>query len=238
MEAENSNKSTEKSTSTTTSKKYTPKRAIELLSKIIFPDQAEILSFDDKRIKLEEILSAQVIKLLEHAKSINENTASDKLNFHLEVNNSLISGAGSGVFLIGDAPKGSIVAIYPGILYGEEDMLQVHQMVYTDNNYLMMRPDALIVDGNEKGTSSRIFNMVADRQRVRSHLKVGELATFDNIFKNSYSKAHMVNHPPASQKSNVVAYCTELPSISLELAKFIPNLYFAPDSVTQDLTCF
>jgi len=114
-------------------------------------------------------------------------------------------------------------------------MVQVQEMVYHDNNYLIMRPDTVIIDGNEKGTSSRIFNMVVDRQRRRSHLKVGELATFDNIFKNSYSKAHMVNHPPTSYKSNVVAYCTELPSnLSPELSKFIPNLYFAPDSVIKE----
>jgi len=219
--------------SDTKSKKYTPKRAIELLSKIIL--STEELSFDDKKNKLEEIFNDQVIKLLEHVKSINENIVSDSIKFHLEVKDSQIIDAGKGVYLIGDVPKGSVVAIYPGILYGEEDMIQVHQMVYADNNYLIMRPDALIIDGNEKGTSSRIFNMVVDRQRKRSNLKVGELATFENIFKNSYAKAHMVNHPPVSYKSNVVAYCTELPStLSPELSKFIPNLFFAPDSVIKE----
>jgi len=109
MEVENSSTKV----SETKNKKYTPKRAIELLSKIIL--STEELSFDEKKNKLDEILNDQLIKMLEHVKSINENILSESIKFHLEVQDSQITGAGKGVYLIGEVPKGSIVAIYPGI---------------------------------------------------------------------------------------------------------------------------
>ncbi len=68
------------------------------------------------------------------------------------------SCAGEGVFVEDRVKSGSIVALYPGVVYRPDDMILVYPHIYLDNPYLISRPDQVCSYIN-------IFFLLSSRQK-------------------------------------------------------------------------
>ncbi|KUF76147.1 hypothetical protein AM587_10012752 [Phytophthora nicotianae] len=71
--------------------------------------------------------------------------------FTLNVEESSVPGAGEGVKLRGSAPIGSLVALYPGIVYLPEHYKKKHHLSeLTNNPYARARFDSVIIDAKKE----------------------------------------------------------------------------------------
>ena len=124
------------------------------------------------------------------------------------------AGSGSGVWLTGAAPPGSILAFYPGVTYEVHDVIGLPggTRFFDKNDYLMARYDRAIVDA-----STRALELLPGDARA-----------------NPLSVAHRVNHPPRGSAPNVVPAPVQwdkaTPAALLEL---LPNVSYEGSSQKQ-----
>ncbi|KAE8910377.1 hypothetical protein PF005_g9171 [Phytophthora fragariae] len=120
--------------------------------------------------------------------------------FTLNVEKSSVPDAGEGVKLRGSAPIGSLVALYPGIVYLPEHYKKKHHLSELSNNpYARARFDSVIIDAKKESSNAR----------------------------NPLAVAHKINHPPNGTPPNVLGFAFEFPPeepfTTKEFDELIPN---------------
>ncbi|TYZ59529.1 hypothetical protein PybrP1_003447 [[Pythium] brassicae (nom. inval.)] len=130
------------------------------------------------------------------------NTLEKLLGFSLHVEASSIATAGDGVKLLGKAPIGSVVALFPGTVYLPEHFKKVqHLREISDNPYARARFDSVVIDAKRESSSPR----------------------------NPLAVAHKINHPPAGAKPNVMPFSFDFPPeepfTRAEFERLIPNSF-------------
>ena len=125
-------------------------------------------------------------------------------------------GAGSGVFLRGSVPPGSLLLFYPGVSYHPADMLLLPggTRAFEGNEHLMARFDRSIIDAS------------AAALRTLPHEALGCPLT----------TAHTVNHPPAGLSANVMPVPVDWDqSVPDQLLTMLPNVSYQRNSSKQQL---
>ncbi|POM62776.1 Uncharacterized protein PHPALM_28029 [Phytophthora palmivora] len=122
--------------------------------------------------------------------------------FTLNVEESSVPDAGEGVKLCGSAPIGSLVALYPGIVYLPEHYKKKHYLSELSNNpYARARFDSVIIDAKNESSKPR----------------------------NPLAVAHKINHPPNGTPPNVIGFGFEFPQeepfTTKEFDELIPNSF-------------
>lgn len=122
--------------------------------------------------------------------------------FSLAVEESSVPDAGEGVKMRGFASIGSLVALYPGVVYLPEHYKKEEYLKELSNNpFARARFDSVIIDAKNESSTPR----------------------------NSLAVAHKINHPPSGIPPNVLAFGFEFPPeepfTSEEYEKLIPNRF-------------
>ena len=145
---------------------------------------------------------------------------SDSLRtWHLEVATSSLSGAGEGVRICGVCPAGTLVAVYPGVVFETEDLAVMHKMILPGNEYVMMRRDGLLIDGRPDGASSQMFSVAAQRDLAAGAAPL--------ITSGALAIGNKVNHPAPGTLPNVFVLPFDLqPTEHPTLHPHIPTVNF------------
>ncbi|KAF4325049.1 hypothetical protein BBO99_00000606 [Phytophthora kernoviae] len=122
--------------------------------------------------------------------------------FTLDVAESSVSEAEEGVKLRGSASIGSLVALYPGVVYLPEHYKKNEYMKEISNNpFARARFDSVIIDAKNESSTPR----------------------------NPLAVAHKINHPPSGTPPNVLAFGFEFPPeepfTTEEYDALIPNRF-------------
>uniref|UniRef100_K3W6Z4 SET domain-containing protein n=1 Tax=Globisporangium ultimum (strain ATCC 200006 / CBS 805.95 / DAOM BR144) TaxID=431595 RepID=K3W6Z4_GLOUD len=130
------------------------------------------------------------------------NTLESLLGYSLRVETSSIPNAGEGVKVKGKVPIGSLVALFPGIVYVPEHFKKPQYLQEISNNpYARARFDSVVIDAKRESSTPR----------------------------NPLAVAHKINHPPAGSKPNVIPFSfdfpPEQPFTQAEYEKLIPNSF-------------
>eukprot|EP01130_Rhizamoeba_saxonica_P002425 TRINITY_DN12229_c0_g1_i1.p1 TRINITY_DN12229_c0_g1~~TRINITY_DN12229_c0_g1_i1.p1 ORF type:complete len:247 (+),score=39.11 TRINITY_DN12229_c0_g1_i1:46-786(+) len=146
---------------------------------------------------------------------------------------SYVENSGDGLFLEGSANVGDVIAIYKGTVYSKSNMGLFADQIFKDNNYLITRSDAKIIDGCPVGLSNRIYQM--NRMRDNSTIKMEQRNGDDvaDFVDNPYALGQFANH---SHHANVTCFDfdfgTDFPKA---LRGLIPNHLFTKPSASPYL---
>lgn len=124
-----------------------------------------------------------------------------EMSWELKVCASSIPDAGEGVFVSGRCMPGSVLCAYPGTAYLPEDMPSMHSVILPGNEYIIARTDGVIIDGRDEGASAEIAEIARRRDGITSHQKCHAAFGVDLL----PPIANKVNHPPGSERPNVIA---------------------------------
>jgi len=119
------------------------------------------------------------------------------------------AGAGEGVFIEGKARMGSVLAIYPGVVFYPSDIVKLVEGVerFKGNEYLILRYDQTLIDA-----SPQTLELVPGSNSTACPLAV----------------AQRTNHPPAGHDANALACALNLQVSDLpeELHGMLPYVRF------------
>eukprot|EP00871_Galdieria_phlegrea_P005301 jgi/Galph1/5772/GphlegSOOS_G4330.1 len=166
----------------------------------------------DKRIK-------QFIPTLDDQKEMEERIQS-QLGFIVYKAPSIIPNAGNGLFIKGKVSEGTVVALYPGVVYfpSEWEKIPGYPYVSKYSTYLVKRQDGVIIDGKPLEQ-----NEVNDQE--------GELSTvaWDRI--NPFALGQYANHPPKGTEPNIISYSIDYPLYRMpsHMKALIPNRYISDE---------
>uniref|UniRef100_A0A061RI89 SET domain-containing protein n=2 Tax=Tetraselmis sp. GSL018 TaxID=582737 RepID=A0A061RI89_9CHLO len=135
----------------------------------------------------------------------------ERLGFCLRVARSSVPHreAGNGLWLEGRAPLGSVVALYPGVVYSSEQyrFIPGYPAIDKGNSYIVGRYDGAVIDAKPWGAGDPAGG----------------------------SPAHFANHPPAGAEPNVVvASLDAFPARLGALRRYVPNVTYAELSAATD----
>ena len=180
----------------------------------------------------------------------------DHLGYSLAIRPSQIphKDAGQGLFLEGKAEVGSVIAIYPGVVYSPAFYRYIpgYPRVDAQNSYLITRYDGSVINaqpwgvGNDirefwDGTSSpqaanfpkqsaetgsdRMWKMLSTRlNSPRSGMR-GEILER----RNPLAFAHFANHPPKGEIPNVMVCPYDFVLDEKDMRAYIPNITFGSE---------
>ena len=147
-----------------------------------------------------------------------------KLGFSLHVASSSIPGAGRGLYLRGSAPAGTVVCLYPGVVYLPLDLTnvktpeEVEATFGVGNNNLLSRFDGTVIDANDF--------MVPDDPRP--------------ALENPFASGQFINHASTSAGANVLSCSYNFPSdeklpdgFPKHLHPYMPNRYAVPPGLVS-----
>lgn len=147
------------------------------------------------------------------------------------------SVAGQGIFVDGTVPKGKVIAFYPGTIYFPGDPLLIPSLF---NNYLLMRPDQIAIDGNVKGIGPFLYLSCASRETLHSsydpspedlkNYKYNQVvdiswlkAKNESEMNNPLAQGNYANH---SDAPNICYMAFDFPStFPPPLQSYIPNVF-------------
>jgi hypothetical protein len=162
------------------------------------PDNSRTPLSDERRKEVEAERAAQVLAAQERA-----------FGFSLRVAPSTAGrAAGRGVFISGQVPPGSVIALYPGVTFDpfEVMVLPGGTRRFAGNEHLMARHDKCLVDASAQALACLPSTALA----------------------NPLAVAHTVNHPPEGQSPNVVPAAVDWDSsVPDALVPLLPNVRFA-----------
>lgn len=171
---------------------------------------------------------------------------------HLKPSGIAHEEAGTGLFIKGRAGPGTVVSMYPGVIYSPSQYRYMpgYPKVDVDNGYLISRYDGLVVDGKPwgKGDDKRewwdghngsssfdveperlrppgFWQFVGGRKVIQGPLEGAELERRSPI-----ALGHFANHPPEGVQPNLMI-CPYTFSIASEqsMRPYIPNVMFGND---------
>ncbi|EGC32328.1 hypothetical protein DICPUDRAFT_81815 [Dictyostelium purpureum] len=142
--------------------------------------------------------------------------------------------AGYGVYIEGEVIPGTVVALYPGDTYDGEN---IPPSIVRENEYMMSRYDGTIIDG-------RSWNKKCDELTLKSKMfkEIGTNVKPTDIlcYRNPFAIGNFINHPPADDQPNVIAYAFNYRrGFPDHLVHYIPNRtitenqYFSDNSVIR-----
>eukprot|EP00325_Prymnesiales_sp_UTEX-LB-985_P020180 CAMPEP_0174750136 /NCGR_PEP_ID=MMETSP1094-20130205/97103_1 /TAXON_ID=156173 /ORGANISM="Chrysochromulina brevifilum, Strain UTEX LB 985" /LENGTH=226 /DNA_ID=CAMNT_0015955443 /DNA_START=54 /DNA_END=734 /DNA_ORIENTATION=- len=144
----------------------------------------------------------------------------------VEVSASQLTGAGEGVFLRGSCAAGSVLALYPGVVFATSDLPAMHKMILPGNEYVLMRRDGLLIDGRPDGPSRQLYEVARQRDRAAGcepFVEGGELTV-----------GNKVNHPPKGRLPNVFVQPFDLrPGEHQALHPYLPVVNFRPPAAGE-----
>lgn len=148
-------------------------------------------------------------------------TAGAERAWRLEVGPSTLAGGGNGVHLRGVAAAGTVLAVYPGVVFAAEDLPAMHKMILPGNEYVMARRDGVLIDGRPDGPSRALWMSAQARELAAGSAPLIEGAEL--------SCGNMVNHPPAGTPASVCVQPLDLLAADWpELHPHIATLQFRP----------
>uniref|UniRef100_A0A7N1A2Y0 SET domain-containing protein n=2 Tax=Kalanchoe fedtschenkoi TaxID=63787 RepID=A0A7N1A2Y0_KALFE len=180
----------------------------------------------------------------------------DHIGYTLDVRASQVphKQAGQGLFISGQANVGSVIAIYPGVIYSPAYYRYIpgYPRVDSQNPYLITRYDGTVIDaqpwgsGGETrefwdglakaeaayhpmGTSDRLWTMLSKPlEQTRFHVG-GEV--LDR--RNPLAFAHFANHPANGVAPNVMLCPYDFPLTDNNMRVYIPNILYGKAGEVQ-----
>ncbi|TRY88139.1 hypothetical protein DNTS_029447 [Danionella cerebrum] len=150
------------------------------------------------------------------------------MGFSVERRTSSLRSAGTGVFLTGGrAPRGSVVAMYPGTIYqaGEPIFFQSIR-----NPFVFRCIDRILIDGNDKSISKIVYRSCSGRDRFGPlHLCDATWLTPHPL--NPLAVGQYINNCSNERAANVCYQELDVPEeFPLELRQFLPNVNYRVDT--------
>ncbi|XP_048037214.1 LOW QUALITY PROTEIN: SET domain-containing protein 9 [Megalobrama amblycephala] len=152
----------------------------------------------------------------------------NNLGFVIERKRSSLQLAGTGVFVTrGRAPKGSIVAMYPGTIYQADEPIFFQSI---KNPFVFRCIDGILIDGNDKALSKIVYRSCSGRDRV------GPFGLSDSSWLtprpvNPLAVGQYVNNCSNEKAANVCYQEFDVPDgFPLELRQYLPNVNYRADT--------
>ncbi|KAL2235080.1 uncharacterized protein LOC105160171 [Sesamum indicum] len=176
----------------------------------------------------------------------------DFTGYTLEVKPSQIQheDAGQGLYLDGEADVGSVIAIYPGVIYSPAYYRYIpgYPRVDLQNPYLITRYDGTVINAQPWGSGGETREMWdgASIPEPRLNADGGETGS-DRVWKllnkpldgakvgskgevlerrNPLAFAHFANHPAKDMAPNVMVCPYDFPLTEKQMRTYIPNISF------------
>eukprot|EP01112_Ceratiomyxa_fruticulosa_P013797 TRINITY_DN389_c0_g1_i1.p1 TRINITY_DN389_c0_g1~~TRINITY_DN389_c0_g1_i1.p1 ORF type:complete len:356 (+),score=60.62 TRINITY_DN389_c0_g1_i1:154-1221(+) len=151
--------------------------------------------------------------------------------FSLRVKKSLIDHpeSGYGVYLSGHCIPGTLIGIYPGVVYSIRDLTDE---VVNDNDYMISRYDGYVVNGRKwDQDASNTTKKSVQLPYLGVNLESKALRKYNNPF----GIGQYINHPAPGSKPNVMAYAYNFPNDwPDEFKDLVPNRNFESKSPLWD----
>ncbi|MCD7448419.1 hypothetical protein HAX54_041910 [Datura stramonium] len=179
----------------------------------------------------------------------------DLMGYTLEVKPSQIphEDAGKGLFLQGEVNIGSVIAIYPGVVYPPAyyHYIPGYPSVDAQNSHLITRYDGTVINAQPWGAggeSREIWDWTSfpePTHTVQADEKVsdGVNMPLDGTHvggnhellerRNPLAFAHFANHPAKSMVPNVMICPYDFPLLEKDMRPYIPNVSFGNDDETD-----
>ncbi|XP_077247120.1 uncharacterized protein LOC143886851 [Tasmannia lanceolata] len=179
----------------------------------------------------------------------------EHIGYTLDVKQSQIphKEAGQGLYLCGSADVGSVLALYPGVIYSPAYYRNIpgYPRVDAKNPYLITRYDGIVINAQPWGTggetrkvwdgvslpelwpnpsegmdrSSDHFWKLLSKPLEGNHSENGELLER----RNPLAFGHFANHPPKGTDPNVMVCPYNFPLTEKDMRVYIPNILFGPE---------
>lgn len=180
----------------------------------------------------------------------------DQLGYSLAIRYSEVphKDAGQGLFLEGEAEVGSVIAIYPGVIYSPAYYRYIpgYPKVDAQNSYLITRYDGTVINAQPwgKGNDAReIWDGMSSPQDARvteQNVQTGSDRVWKMLSKplesprsgihaeilerrNALAFAHFANHPPKGMVPNVMVCPYDFPLNEKDMRTYIPNISFGSE---------
>ncbi|WCJ43115.1 hypothetical protein M5689_023877 [Euphorbia peplus] len=187
------------------------------------------------------------------------NRLKDSIGFSLDLKPSQIphEEAGQGLFVNGEADVGTVIALYPGVIYTPAYYRYIpgYPRVDAQNTYLITRYDGIVINAQPwglGGETREIWNGLVAPE-IKPNVQNGEKGT-DRIWKmlskpleatrvgrtaeilerrNPLAFAHFANHPPKGMVPNVMVCPYDFPLTEKGMRTYIPNVAFGDSEVNM-----
>jgi hypothetical protein len=166
-----------------------------------------------------------------------------QLGFSVRPAPSTVPGAGRGAFCSGGAAPGTVLGMYPGIVYLPGHLLRSEgalEALYPDGDlHLFARFDGAVVDA--RGASPPPLGSHANHARLATHRRLRHRDP-KVAPPSPFAVGHYCNHPPRGQPANVMAVAVDFPSghfgsaagsFPPELLPLVPNIYDSTPSLLK-----
>nr|GEW88425.1 hypothetical protein [Tanacetum cinerariifolium] len=176
----------------------------------------------------------------------------DLMGYTLELKPSQIphEQAGQGLFIDGEADVGSVIALYPGVIYSPAYYRYIpgYPRVDARNPYLITRYDGTVINAQPWGTGGDTREPWGQSSVYRSNpgqppsetgsdrvwkmlskpLEGSRLASNGEILerRNPLALAHFANHPTTGMEPNVMLCPYDFPLNEKDMRAYIPNIIF------------
>ncbi|XP_016055301.1 PREDICTED: SET domain-containing protein 9 isoform X1 [Miniopterus natalensis] len=145
---------------------------------------------------------------------------------------SLVS-AGRGVFITqGRAPRGAVVAMYPGTVYQKYEPIFFQSI---GNPFIFRCLDGILIDGNDKGISKLVYRSCSGRDRL-GPLKMSDSTWLTSEMQNPLAVGQYVNNCSNAtcslldRPANVCYQEWDVPAVfPVELKQYLPNTAYGCD---------
>ncbi|KAF5779484.1 putative SET domain-containing protein [Helianthus annuus] len=158
--------------------------------------------------------------------------------------------AGRGLFVDGEADVGSVIALYPGVIYSPAYYRYIpgYPRVDARNPYLITRYDGTVINGQPWGTGGETREAWTQSSVYRPHPSEARSETgSDRVWKmlskpleasrvgftgevlerrNPLALAHFANHPAKGTEPNVMVCPYDFPLNEKGIRAYIPNVVF------------
>jgi hypothetical protein len=120
--------------------------------------------------------------------------------FTLTVKSSLIPNGGFGLFIRAQSvlPKGTVVALYPGLIYELTDPILLASF---NNQYVLQRNDGVYIDGKHSGLSKRLYLGSWKREKVWNFIEHDKkwLELRREGVVDGWNVGQLINNAPSSE---------------------------------------
>mmetsp|Transcript_55467 Transcript_55467/g.109972 ORF Transcript_55467/g.109972 Transcript_55467/m.109972 type:complete len:367 (-) Transcript_55467:312-1412(-) len=150
-----------------------------------------------------------------------------KCGFMIRPGQSLIEGAGLGAFLDGGCEAGTLVALYPGVVFHSSNLLRdagvIESLSPDEHLHLFSRYDGVIIDA--RGATPSPLTETDERERVESCQELRGRNPKKSP-PNPFAIAHLANHPPLGTEPNTMMIAVDFPSNQFgTLAGEFPSIF-------------
>ncbi|KAJ6353518.1 hypothetical protein OIU76_002520 [Salix suchowensis] len=181
----------------------------------------------------------------------------DRIGYTLKVKPSLMphQKAGQGLLVNGEADAGTVIAIYPGIIYGPAyyQYIPGYPRIHARKPYMITRHDGTVINAQPWGFGGEIrevwdgLTVPEITPNVQSTGKDGPQLVWRVLSKplegigvgdvlerrNPLALAHFANQAALGMHQNVMACPYDFPLTEMDMRTYIPNVSFANPEVVN-----